>query len=164
MARMYYFMTEQMKGTEIRTAPLIFISDCEQRDLDVPSSYYTMEGDFPRIDFQKIMADGEQDTGSIGFWYWARKYSRECGPVILIQMTPAEWAAKLSQEFVERIRQGFIQIIGQGEPASEFEKCYMPTVDSKNNLNGIFMSPTGGNIRIVAQRLNEFIKDMNGEG
>jgi len=173
MARMYYLMTEQLKGTEIRTAPLIFLSDCVQRDLDVPRGYYEMQGEFPVMSFDKVMKDGfdessqSGDVGSLGFWYWARKYSRDCGPVILIQMTPQSWVKDgygPSPEYINRIRQAFIQIVGQGEPSSDFEKCFMPTVDAAYDLEGIYMDGKGGNLRLIAQRLNEFIKDMNGEG
>ena len=62
MARMYYYMKERMKGTEIRTAPCIFLSDCYPGDLDVPENYYTlMNGDpqKPKLD-TKLMSENRK--------------------------------------------------------------------------------------------------------
>ena len=161
MARMYYYMKERMKGTEIRTAPCIFLSDCYPGDLDVPENYYTlMNGDpqKPKLDTKLMSAAGNQDLYSTGFWYWAKKYSQEFGPVILIQMLNDRGYESVQNNvgYLARLRAAFVQYLGEGYPADEYEKCFLSLM--------VVMTPQGGNLIDVAMRLNEFIKNMNGEG
>lgn len=161
MARMYYYMKQQMKGTEITTAPCIFLSDCLPYDLDVPSDYRKdIDGDpkKPLLDTKKMSENGKTDSSSTGFWYWAKKYSQEFGPVILIQTLNESGQGRVDRNpgYSARMKAAFVQYIGEGYPADEYEKCFLSLE--------IFMNQNGGNLIDVALRLNEFIKNMNGEG
>ena len=161
MARMYYYMKERMKGTEVRTAPCIFLSDCYPSDLDVDSDYYeNMGGDVnkPKLDTKKMSENGRENPQSSGFWYWAKKYNQEFGPVILIQMLNSYGYERVQESpgYLPRLRAAFVQYIGEGYPAEEYEKCFLSLE--------VIMTPQGGNLIDVALRLNEFIKNMNGEG
>jgi len=161
MARMYYYMKEKMKGTEVRTAPCIFLSDCYPSDLDVPPDCYEeIDGDpqKPKLDTKRMSEKGREGRNSAGFWYWAKKYSQEFGPVILIQMlNDRGWESVQNNEgYLARLNAAFVQFLGEGYPASEYEKCFLSLK--------VVMTPQGGNLIDVAMRLNEFIKNMNGEG
>jgi len=161
MARMYYYMKEQMKGTEITTAPCIFLSDCYPSDLTVQPQYYELLGgdpDKPKLKTQKMSEDGKESATSTGFWYWAKKYSQEFGPVILIQTLSERGAQRVKSKigYLPLIRAAFVQYIGEGYPAEEYEKCFLSLE--------VIMTEQGGNLIDVALRLNEFIKNMNGEG
>ncbi len=125
-------------------------------------------------------ADGIPDnTRSKGFWYWAKKYHDNYGPVILIQLLAGESEAKIEAYLLKRggkhyrtkLKVAFPQYIGRGRPANEYgtpgpfkagendppqKGCFM----SKN----VYMDSNGGNLREVAVLLNKFIKNMNGEG
>ncbi len=161
MARMYYYMKEQMKGTEITTAPCIFLSDCYPGDLTVRPKYYELLGDDPdkpKLDTKKMSEEGKESAKSTGFWYWAKKYSQEFGPVILIQTLSEEGTKRVKRKigYLPLIRAAFVQYIGEGYPAEEYEKCFLSLE--------VIMTEQGGNLIDVALRLNEFIKNMNGEG
>ncbi len=161
MARMYYYMKEQMKGTEITTAPCIFLSDCYPGDLTVQPQYYEFLGgdpDKPKLDTKKMSEEGKESAKSTGFWYWAKKYSQEFGPVILIQTLSEEGTKRVKSKigYLPLIRAAFVQYIGEGYPAEEYEKCFLSLE--------VIMTEQGGNLIDVALRLNEFIKNMNGEG
>lgn len=161
MARMYYYMKEQMKGTEITTAPCIFLSDCYPGDLTVRPKYYELLGDDPdkpKLDTKKMSEEGKESAKSTGFWYWAKKYSQEFGPVILIQTLSEEGTKRVKSKigYLPLIRAAFVQYIGEGYPAEEYEKCFLSLE--------VIMTEQGGNLIDVALRLNEFIKNMNGEG
>ena len=56
---------------------------------------------------------------STGFWYWAKKYSQEFGPVILIQMlNDRGWeSVQNNVGYLARLRAAFVQYIGEGYPA-----------------------------------------------
>jgi len=161
MARMYYYMKHQMKGTEITTAPCIFLSDCLPYDLDVPPDYREdIDGDpkKPVLDTKKMSENGKTNPSSTGFWYWAKKYSQEFGPVILIQCLNESGKESVERNpgYSARMEAAFVQYIGEGYPADEYEKCFLSLE--------IIMNKQGGNLIDVALRLNEFIKNMNGEG
>tara|TARA_B100001778_G_scaffold334937_1_gene349304 strand:- start:12960 stop:14243 length:1284 start_codon:yes stop_codon:yes gene_type:complete len=161
MARMYYYMKEKMKGTEVRTAPCIFLSDCTPYDLDVADDFYeNIGGDpqKPKLDTKRMSEIGRDNHKSSGFWYWAKKYSQEFGPVILIQMLDESDYERVQNNdgYSARLNAAFVQYIGEGYPASEYEKCFLSLK--------VVMTPQGGNLIDVALRLNEFIKNMNGEG
>jgi len=163
MARMYHYMKEMMKGTEITSAPCIFLSDCLPYDLTIQSKFYDLiDGnvDRPVLKTMKMEKEGKATYDSTGFWYWAKKYSQEFGPVILIQMIDQKnYKKKITEQnpgYLSLIQAGFVQFIGEGRPPNEYEKCFMS--------EPVFMSATGGNLVKVAGRMNEFIKNMNGEG
>ena len=163
MARMYHYMKEMMKGTEITSAPCIFLSDCLPYDLTIQSKFYDLiDGnvDRPVLKTMKMEKEGKASYDSTGFWYWAKKYSQEFGPVILIQMIDQKnYKKKITEQnpgYLSLIQAGFVQFIGEGRPPNEYEKCFMS--------EPVFMSATGGNLVKVAGRMNEFIKNMNGEG
>jgi len=149
MARAYFHMAQQLQGTEIRVAPLIFLSDMTSYDVDVR---HTMRGSFPVISGREIDQSGPTDRRSDGFWYWAKKYHDDFGPVIMFQMnSPGD---RQSPDYIERIQQAFIQYIGGGQ--SSYRNCFMSSV--------VKMDASGGNLREVAKDANNFIKNMNGQG
>lgn len=182
VARMYHYMDETMKGTEIRTAPLIFLSDMWPGDVDVPreavsneeSGHPLIDGDVLDRVAVSLDSDGNPTPhpnaiGSEGFWYWAKKYHDKYGPVILIQLLAGEndTSTMLDAAYLKRLSQVFPQYIGRGRPSGEYatsnpkpgtapKGCFMST--------NVFMTPEGGNLRQVAVLLNKFIKNMNGEG
>ena len=112
----------------------------------------------PKLDTKLMSENGKSDVYSTGFWYWAKKYSQEFGPVILIQMlNDRGWeSVQNNVGYLARLRAAFVQYIGEGYPADEYEKCFLSL--------RVVMTPQGGNLIDVAMRLNEFIKNMNGEG
>lgn len=181
VARMYNYMDMTMKGTEIRTAPLIFLSDMWPGDIKVPDEAVTFDAsNMPIIDGEKLeeLAVDENGNpnpyavGSNGFWYWAKKYHDKYGPVILIQLlagaTEKEIEDNLPANYRTTLKMAFPQYIGRGKPALEYGSsgpylkgvtqpgCFM----SKN----VYWNAQGGNMRQVALLLNKFIKNMNGEG
>ena len=181
MARMYNYMDVTMKGTEIRTAPLIFLSDMWPPDIRVPDEALTFDAsNMPIIDgdkLEKLAVDENGNphpsaTGSEGFWYWAKQYHDKFGPVILIQLlsgkSEKEIEDQLPTNYRTTLKMAFPQYIGRGKPSTEYGSsgpykvgvtqpgCFM----SKN----VFWDAQGGNLRQVALLLNKFIKNMNGEG
>ena len=156
MARLYYMMKDQFKSSEIRVAPAIFISDMLPYDLDLPAASYTMQGDFPVIDGKIIDANGEENTGDYGFWYWAKKYHDDFGPVICIQLVAGsdDQADSITPQYRKRLEQGFVQYVGNNN--SKYAKCLFSSI--------VYMSPTGGNLRKVAKLVQNFIANMSGEG
>jgi hypothetical protein len=154
MARLYYMMKDQFKSSEIRVAPAIFISDMLPYDLDIPS--YTMQGDFPIINTQDINENGEFNTRDYGFWYWAKKYHDDFGPVICIQLVPGSDndADSITPQYRKRLEQGFVQYVGDNN--SNYKHCFFSSI--------VYMSPTGGNLRKVAKLVQNFIANMSGEG
>jgi len=105
MARMYYYMKERMKGTE------------------------NMGGDVnkPKLYTKKMSENGKENPQSSGFWYWAKKYSQEFGPVILIQMLNTYGYERVQESpgYLPRLSAAFVQYIGEGYPADEYEKCFL---------------------------------------
>ena len=177
MARMYWYMKERMKGTEITTAPCIFLSDCWPSDLSVNADDYTLANDNPDnpiLKTSQMEEKGESDTGNSGFWYWAKKYNREFGPVILIQMVNQSTAENLQlrladggANYLRLMDAAFVQYLGEGQPPQEYQKCFFSTINPPNDpkgAGGAVMNPQGGNLIDIARRLNDFIKNMNGEG
>ena len=163
MARLYYMMKDQFKSSEIRVAPAIFLSDMLPSDLDVPADAYEMQGNFPVIKKEVIDKYGKDDTRQYGFWYWAKKYHDDFGPVICVQLIPERYKDQLSPQYVERLRQGFVQYVGGGEKG--YAKCLCSTEDYADPLRPyVYMSPTGGNLRKVAKEVQNFIANMSGEG
>ncbi len=112
----------------------------------------------PKLDTKKMSENGKENPQSSGFWYWAKKYSQEFGPVILIQMLNTYGYERVQESpgYLPRLSAAFVQYIGEGYPADEYEKCFLSLE--------IIMNKQGGNLIDVALRLNEFIKNMNGEG
>lgn len=154
MARLYYMMKEQFKSSEIRVAPAIFLSDMLPYDLDIPSNAYEMQGSFPIIKGDVIDENGKENTSDYGFWYWAKKYHDDFGPVICIQLVPKGDSSYITEAYKERLRQGFVQYIGDGDKG--YAKCFDSQI--------VYMSPTGGNLRQVAKEVQNFIANMSGEG
>ena len=133
----------------------------EEQKVDVTSDFYeNIGGDpqKPKLDTKRMSEIGRDNYKSSGFWYWAKKYSQEFGPVILIQMlNDSGWEnVQNNVGYLARLRAAFVQYIGEGYPADEYEKCFLSLM--------VVMTPQGGNLIDVAMRLNEFIKNMNGEG
>ena len=177
MARMYWYMKERMKGTEVTTAPCIFLSDCYPSDLSVNADDYTLANDNPNnpiLKTSQMEENGADDTGNSGFWYWAKKYNREFGPVILIQMVNKDTAEHLQNQeapgganYLRLMDAAFVQYLGEGQPPQHYEKCFFSTINPPNDpkgAGGAVMTPQGGNLIDIARRLNDFIKNMNGEG
>lgn len=177
MARMYWYMKERMKGTEVTTAPCIFLSDCLPGDLSVDADCYTLANDNPDnpiLNTAKMEEEGATSYGNSGFWYWAKRYNKEFGPVILIQMVSQSDAKRWQNEkvsggakYLKLMDAAFVQYLGAGQPPDEYKKCFFTTINppkDPNGAGGVFMDGNGGNLIEIARRLNEFIKNMNGEG
>jgi len=106
---------------------------------------------------------GAEDTQQYGFWYWAKKYHDDFGPVICVQLVPDAYQNYITPQYTERLRQGFIQYVGGGDKG--YGKCLCSTEDyATSSTPYIFMSPTGGNLREVAKEVSNYIANMSGEG
>ena len=99
--------------------------------------------DNPILNTAKMEEEGAGSYGNAGFWYWAKRYNQEFGPVILIQMVTQSDAKRWQNEvvpggakYLKLMDAAFVQYLGAGQPPEQYKKCFFTTINPPNDPKG----------------------------